>query len=282
MTSLSHSGLQTLQQCPLKYYLSRIQGIERKGTSKGLRRGAAFSDAMEHRNVAKIHEAYAKHIMDANTQAYIDDLLAEEQIVAALYRHHEVAFHDDEREIEFDEPIGQSCYRNRGRIDGVTYRDMDGQRVIDELSEDKLLARWTGPDEAALPLNGQVLRYMNATPTASKIVYRVTPYPNTYKRKDESAKAYADRVTTEVAKKVKKGDYFKVFELTREQLADAMRRYDEDLVKRAAEVEWRTATDNWPGAYGEACKAFGGCEFLPACKREPGYEGYYQQKEERE
>lgn len=279
LTSVSHSSLQILQSCPKRYYFAKIEGVKRKGKTRGQRRGSAFSLALEHRSVGQIYDYYDRLIFDASNQILVDDLVIEREVVAALYERHYAEFSDDFREIMFDLPIGDTGYRNRGLIDGlsVIQRDDLGEVSEDELAEDKLMMMWSKADEAALPMNGQVLRYLGAHPTATALVYRVTKYPGTYRKKDEGAKSYSDRVVADVKSK-KSDDLFKVIRLERSDIADLITRYYEDLPLRVAEVEWRTATDNWPHAWGDPCKAYGGCEFLPACKREPGFEDLYETK----
>lgn len=278
--SLSHSSLQILQSCPLRYLMSRVEGRERLGQTRGRRRGAASSDALEHRDPGKIHDAYDKHLMDAVKQSLVDDLLIERQILEALYRRHVEYFGDDDmREVAFDYEIdGAPGYRNRGRIDGVNTHEENGVIVV-QLEEDKLMQMWGRADENALPLNGQVLRYLGAAEKlfdhadVIQLQYRVTRYPGAYRKVDESPKAYADRVCEGLAKK-KPADLFAVnlIELSDPAVRASVDRYYADLTTYALEEQRRRELGQWPGAYGDACKAYGGCEFLPACKQEPNFE----------
>ena len=291
--SLSHSGLQVLQSCPLRYKMSRIEGRSRIGITRGRRRGSAFSAALEHRDPAKIDELYEAWIMGAVKQRLVDDLTIERQVVAELYRAHADYFgDDDQREIPFEFPIeGAPGYVNRGFIDGMNAsRGSDGELIV-TIEEDKLMMMWGKADEAALPLDGQVLRYLGAAerlwPDAEiELRYRVTKYPGAYRKKDESARQYADKVCAQVREKAEKrrGDLFVVHTL---RLSDAgvraaVDRYHVDLTLYALEEAARRKADSWPGAWGSACKAFGGCEFLRACKQEPGFEVLYEQKESKQ
>lgn len=283
--SLSHSSLQILQSCPLRYQMSRIEGRTRKGITRGRRRGSAFSDALEHRDPAKIEAAYDAWIMDAVSQDLVDDLVIERQVVAELYHAHVSYFgDDDEREIAFDLPIeGAPGYRNRGRIDGVNF---SGSSV--RLEEDKLMMMWSKADEAALPLNGQVLRYLGAAETLYpntdiELRYRVAKYPGTYRKKDENPRSYADRVCAGLREKLAKKPA-ELFVVCTVRLSDpavraSVDRYYRDLTTYALEEKRRRELGHWPGAYGSACSAFGGCEFLPACRQDPGFEVLYDQKE---
>ena len=282
--SLSHSSLQVLQACPKRFYYSRIEGVERKGETRGLRRGKAFSDALEAGGDPQVvSDYYAKRIMDAVTQEYVDDLLIEEAIIIELVQAHAAKFSDDEREIEFDFPIDETGYRNHGFIDAVTFSPSGYM-----LKEDKLLAMWGASEQRGLPMNGQVLRYLGAAPLIwpnaiiAGMEYRVTRWPGTYRRKTESANEFGSRVASTIREKRLDGkldELFSVHFIDFNEAKDRIARYYDDLADRVREVEQRKATDSWPHAFGEACKAFGGCEFLPACMREPGFEELYTTRE---
>lgn len=284
MTSLSHSTLNILQSCPKRYYYSKIENVERLGQTRGRRRGSAFSEALEHRDPSRVYTIYDKLIIDAVDQSYVDDLVCEREIVSILAKLHLDTFNDDEREIGFDLPIdAEGEYRNRGFIDAVTYgTDDESAYVI--LKEDKLMMMWSKADEAALPLNGQVLRYLDAAShiwpdkTCLGMEYRVTKYPGTYRKVSESASEYAARVCDQLRSK-KTDELFVTMFIAYDDVAEQVAEYRKDLTTRLAEVSWRTANDAWPQAWGDACKAYGGCEFLPACKREPGFQSLYQTKE---
>lgn len=284
MPSLSHSSLQILQSCPKRFYFSKIENVKRKGETRGQRRGKAFSDALEAGGDPQVVvDFYAKRIIDAVEQSYVDDLMVEEAILCELVQSHTAKFTDDEREIEFDLPIDETGYRNHGFIDAVTFSPSGHV-----LKEDKLLQMWARADIAALPMNGQVLRYLGAAaviwPNApiAGMEYRVTKWPGTYRRKDESAREFGARVAGVLRKERQDGkldDRFSVHWIGFDDSKDRIQRYYDDLADRVAEVKQRTDADQWPHAFGEACKAYGGCEFLPACLREPGFEDLYETKQ---
>lgn len=292
MPSLSHSSLQLLQSCPKRFYFSKIENVKRKGETRGQRRGKAFSDALEAGGDPQVVvDFYAKRIMDAVEQSYVDDLLIEEAIIVELVQAHAAKFTDDEREIEFDLPIDDTGYRNHGFIDGVTFSP--GGHV---LKEDKLLAMWMGATERSLPMNGQVLRYLGAAamlwpgePIAG-LEYRVTRWPGARQRKDESAREFAARIAGDIRAKRTSGKLNELFALQPDgspfwigfdESKDRIQRYYDDLAVRVLEVEQRTADDHWPHAFGKACEDYGGCEFLPACMREPNFEELYEKKEKK-
>lgn len=290
--SLSHSSLQILQSCPKRYYFAKVEGVMRKGQTRGRRRGSAFSDALEAGGDPQvIVDTYSKLMLEAVEQSYVDDLIVEESILVELVQAHSAKFSDDEREIEFDLPIDETGWRNHGYIDGVSF----GREGV-VLKEDKLLAMWMGATERTLPMNGQVLRYLGAAAMIwpdKPIVgmeYRVTRWPGARKRKDESAREFAARVAGELRAKRTGGKLDELFALSAtgapfwidfDESKDRIQRYYEDLAVRVSEVEQRTADDNWPHAFGDACAAYGGCEFLPACMREPGFEELYETKTKR-
>lgn len=287
MPSLSHSSLQLLQTCPKRYYFAKVEGVKRKGQTRGRRRGTAFSEALEAGGDPQvIVDFYTKLTHEAVEQSYVDDLLVEEAVLVELVQAHAAKFSDDEREIEFDLPIDETGWRNHGFIDGVSFT---GEGVV--LKEDKLLAMWGRGDEAGLPMNGQVLRYLGAAPLiwpGQKILgmqYRVTRWPGSYRRKDESARDFAARIAGVIRDKRTSNKLDELFALqpdgspmwidfahSRERIG----RYYDDLRLRVDEVQSRTEREDWPHAFGDACKAYGGCEFLPACMREPGFQELYE------
>lgn len=285
LPSLSHSSMQNLQACPKKYYFQKIERVQRKGETRGRRRGKAFSDALEAGGDPHvIVDAYQKLMMDAVDQQRVDDLICEEAILCELVQSHAARFTDDEREIEFRLPIDETGYDNHGFIDGVSFTS-DGH----VLKEDKLLQMWSRSQEAALPMNGQVLRYLGAAPliwpdaVIKGLEYRVTKWPGTYRRKTESAREFAARVASVLREERASGkleDRFSVHFVGFDVVKDQISRYYDDLAVRVREVEARTASGEWPHAFGSACEAYGGCEFLPACLREPGYQELYEVKGE--
>lgn len=287
MPSLSHSSLQILASCPKRYYFAKVEGVSRKGETRGRRRGSAFSTALEQGgSVDAINEFYEARLADAVSQELVDDLLVEQLILVELVQAHSQKFSDDEREVEFRFPIDETGFDNHGFIDGVSF-GRDG--IV--LKEDKLLAMWQGATERALPMNGQVLRYLGAASMlwpGEKIAgleYRVTRWPGARRRVNETARDFGIRVASDLRKKRLEGKLDDLFALRPDgspfwigfdESRDRISRYYDDLADRVHEVKQREALGQWPHAFGSACEAFGGCEFLPACMREPGFQELYE------
>ncbi len=117
--------------------------------------------------------------------------------------------------------------------------------------------------------------------------YRVTRWPGARQKVAESAREFAARVAGDLRKKRTSGKLDELFALGADgkpfwigfdESKDRIQRYYDDLASRVQEVEWRTETDNWPHQFGSMCEAYGGCEFLPACMREPGFQELYETK----
>ena len=147
--SLSHSARATLTRCARKYKYQYVDELEPKGTSKPLRMGSAYSDALEHWTVDAAYDFYAELFMSASNNTDMQYLKEELAVVVALADTYMQLVPKHEREYEFNLDNGFN-----GFIDGY----MDDYTLV----ENKCLSQWNTMREDALALDDQVTGYIAA------------------------------------------------------------------------------------------------------------------------
>lgn len=273
--SLSHSAVDTLNRCARAYKYTYIEKRQRKGERVPLRRGKAFADALEHGTFDQVRPWYEQQIATSMEQERINDLTFEmlilEYLVSEYHNHHEPT---SEREVEFDNPItGASPLRNKGRIDGLI---KTGDSVV--LVEDKLKQMWKRAEEAALPLNRQINRYIVEYEEmyglrVDAVEYRVTKYPSSRPHKGENPTAAAERI-------ISKLDPRKVFlTFTVEPSREGREVYLESLNDAVSRLQQHSETDTWDASGSAlACSEPYPCDFLPRCMNDFGWEWEYEER----
>lgn len=187
LTSFSHSRRKDLKTCARLYFYKHVLKLYPVAIkSQGRRMGDAFAHSLEFEDPAKVWEKYESWIKEG--KADLDELRIEGTIAEVLaegylrmYDGKDSGYTEVIKEREFDHPIGNTGYTNRGKLDALKYDAALDQYVIEE---DKLLNPrfWFNSNELALKLDEQVTGYFWAADKsgkpAHKCEYRVTLKPN--------------------------------------------------------------------------------------------------------
>jgi len=283
--SLSHTAASSFMTCNRKYFYQYILGIQKLGNTPGRRRGGAMALAQEHWDTDVIDGYYEAIIDDLDNLDYVGDLEKEREIVRIMAEGYMRVYRKpDQVEVAFTTPIvdthgNQTDYWNRGYIDAVEVQG--GSHV---LIENKLLSMWTHAHELALQLDAQSTRYIDAARTLLKLnvphlLYRVTKWPGIRQTaKDGSLNGYLTRLREEVNADIeaKAGKYFLEFKLMRSdaQLVD----FRESLSALAEIIKGQAKKELWPLNPGNACAAYGGCDFLALCRQDQGAAELYEHR----
>lgn len=272
--SLSHSAVDTLNRCHRAYHYTYFERVQRIGDRAPLRRGKHFADSLERGEFDTSRDWYMQQIDKTTDQARINELWFEMLVLEYLVRkYREIHEPTDEREVEFDNPIDGTDIRNIGRIDGLIQRT--GGVV---LVEDKLKQMWKRAEEWALPLNRQINRYIVEYEKAHDqpvfgVEYRVTKWPSSKPKKDETVPDAVKRITGNM-----KDDavFLRFFVEPNEEGRTV---YEESMREAVRMVNANLDSGEW-NASGSAlaCSEPYPCDFLNRCKNEIGWQWEYEER----
>lgn len=297
MELLTQTKRRDFKNCRRYYFLRHEQHLTTRWPKAGRRKGAAFADGLfamkEGRGSAQaIADRYAE--IEPRDQAMADEMEFERVVlpvlIGAYVWHYEQT---EQRELEFSHPLvhprtGRSSrsFRRAGKIDGL-YQTGGTDAV---LIEDKLVGALQGSMIKRLPLDEQLLEYVDALVANGwgvRVDYRFTRWPSIGLKKAkefvskpnvpaESLDEFSARLAADIQERP---DFYFVNELLvfpKEALEEYRAErwvVGTDILhaRRLAKVEGPAAFYKNP----TRCTEWGGCEFLPLCSGEAGAEDLY-------
>ena len=286
---LSHSSLSTLLACQQRFHWHYDERLRPAVTKPSLALGRAFAHALE---VNDPDEAYLMVKRDAEVEREAAEgnpwIVApgEDEVAAGAQTAREAArcyltaygFHGTTREMELRARIRNPAENGRyslshdllGRVDAV---DLEHGVMI----EDKLAGQvQRGNLASRLRLDRQVsigcyLIWRCTGVEIREVQYRITLKPAIRQRKDEAHDDYLVRIAYEYHTRA---DHYLICEpVTRDR--DDYLRLEQELWRWAETVRDARRDGVWPRNTA-ACLDYGGCSFLAACSREPGWEHQFQ------
>ena len=279
--------------CPRKFYLRNIARLEPVGVSKGIRRGKVWANALEYASVnhespdlLRELEAYiADEYTEMETRGpeegreHTFEMLCLQVLVAGYLGTYGA---QGWREIEYESPLynpqtGMPSRRFslRGRIDGLW---AEGETAV--IVEDKLVSQIQGVTIEALPMNAQLLEYVDILAAhgfrSVTVDYRMTRFPSigVREKQGETVDQFVVRLADDV--KARPEFYFvrEVVGVDDSQLAE----YRQDRWQKALAIGEAMRTGNWYRSTSR-CRDFGRCSFLPLCSGQLGAEGMFRERQ---
>lgn len=281
--ALSHTRIGVLLSCQEKFrwrYEEHLQPVVKRAP---LEMGAAFAHALEHHDpqagFTRLMESHADQQTLHAGNPWIavpsreDAEIAATTVLAAsgayLARYPAESI---EREVTMrarlrnpDTGAWSHTFDVQARIDGLA-----GDRLI----EDKLLSRVDDVTPRRLTLDRQVtlgayLHWRTTGQEIREVAYRITRKPSIKRRRGEGHDAFLERLVDDYQQRP--DFYLHEFALTR--TASDFERLEAELWAWAEQIRQARLRGTFPRNTG-ACTEFGGagCEYLPACAREPGWE----------
>lgn len=281
---LSHSRINTEATCPRKAYLHYDLRLEPNVRSAALRIGATLADALEQGVVpaieamwtqweASVRRAEGNPWIKATPRAALEK---DEAMVRGAYRGYIDVYGQptsDAREVEYRAPIDGTPYHLLGRADAVR-EQVDGLVVIED--------KWRAKRQTMTALDQQ-LRYsawgLTATQEKRPVEFRYRQHtkPAIKQKRGEDWADFLLRLEENQSDPKKfHEDVIYVHELPRDAdsdsvfiPSDSVDQVPAELRAWATTVAMRHAVGNHPPVTSR-CDDFGGCEYLPICRGEPG------------
>lgn len=290
---LSHSGLSTLLTCEQKWMWDYEERLEPAVTAAPLQLGGAFAKALETgdpldggKAVMEDAAQQAERAAESPWVAAPDDEQTEigAQIVMCAARAYLNRYgHSERREVEMRARIRNPATGGRyslthdllARVDGL---DVEAATLI----EDKLSGSvQRGNLAQRLRLDRQVsigcyLVFRTTGVMIEEVRYRVTLKPGIRRRKDESHRAYLDRIAADYESRP---EHYLIEEVATRTENDFLR-LERELWRWAERVRDARRDGVFPRNTG-ACHEYNGCRFLAACADEPGWRHQFVTKSER-
>lgn len=301
---LSHTKLSRFLNCPRKFeheYVSRLELIERPAA---LELGKAFQLSIEHNNPAfgaiALREGYTDEDDDVvfearriNTQDDEDRLRRDETMVeaaAGLYLSRWPAPTTEHREYEYLVRL-RSPYTGhysqtfdlKGYADGIVYRPDKEHATHLELIENKFVGQVDSRTIRRLPLDRQVTLACYALWRATGLEvrachYRLIKKPSIKQKQNESIDQFCERLAADYADPERR-DFYSHEESLFRSAADLLR-VEAELWEWADMMRAQAKRRLYPRNT-SMCHEYGGCAFISLCSNEPGAEGLYRRKPER-
>ncbi|HTE63664.1 MAG TPA: PD-(D/E)XK nuclease family protein [Solirubrobacteraceae bacterium] len=292
---LSHSSIGTFLACQQKWNWSREHQLEPAVTAKPLAMGRAFAHALEHGDPdagetslrdearAETERAAGSPWITAPDDREVD---VQATVVREAARAYLAAYgtHDATREVELRARIRNPAQGGRYSLthDIVCRLDaLDAANAV--LIENKLQGRIDRVNAPArLRLDRQVtigtyLAWRCLGIEITEVRYRVTKKPGIRQTQKESFDDYLARIAQEYA--TKPDDYLSEEIVTR--TPDDFLRLEQELWTWAESIRAARRSGVWPRNVAH-CSDHGGCAYLSACSREPGWEHQFITRPERE
>lgn len=291
--SLSHTSLGVFLACQQKWNWSREQRLEPAVTATPLAVGRAFADALEHNDPDMGERALREHAaveaaraagnpwLTAPDQADVD---VQATIVREAARAYLAAYgaHGVTRELAMRVRVRNPAVGGRysqtadvtGRVDVIS----------DDLTlvfEDKLRSRI---DKALLPKQLRLDRQVTINVylcwrvhgVIPRVKYRVTKKPGIKQRQNETLDAYLQRIADDYRDRP---DFY-LHEEDVERTPMDLLRLEQELWAWSEQLRVARASGVFP-RNPDSCDRYGGCAFLAACTREPGWETQFVERPRR-
>ncbi len=301
MEVLTHTKRRDFKYCRRYFYLRHEQGLTLRAQKAGRRKGTIFAHALE--AVRKAHECeyslstegiIRKEVRDSYSRLIdlgqirtedMEDIDAEEvkvRVMALVYT--QIYGVGPRREIEFRLPLknpesGRSSrsFILGGKMDGL--KKAGGEEDVLEIVEDKFTSQIQKSMIESLPLDDQASEYVTACMAHgydANVLYRHTRVPGInpkgpkmYVTKDdypgETMEEYEARLLLDVNER-------RDFYFHEERLVFPTDHLGDYVLGRwqvAQDILLARRTGRWYTSPGK-CLDYGGCAFLPLCKRRSG------------
>lgn len=276
------SRLKTFQVCPMKESLRYREKLAPIKTRSALAFGTAIHKGLETRSIEEALDVldgiYPK---DQEEQDELDLARCSIQALLTNYFERYPAFEEHEPEKLFKMPMktqrGSSTSMDiAGKIDDLA--KIDGRYWIVEY---KTASRLDSSYFDRLYVDSQITMYMYAMTRlgydVAGVIYRVIRKPALRRMKNETIKAFLDRITEDIAKRPE--FYFEERQLYRSK--DDLKQFERDLYLQAR-LSNTLHKSGCSFQYSTACSMYGACEYLPLCMNENGADALFEYREPNE
>lgn len=288
---LTQTKRRDFKNCRRFFFLRHERHLTTRWAKTGRRRGAAFAEGLYAARMPEPVEETLEAVyseIEPRDQVMADDMEFEQAVLLVLILAYIERYEQTEqRELEFSHPLvnpstGRSSrsFRRAGKIDGLIRTGQTDAILI----EDKLVGALQEPMISRLPLDEQILEYVDALVANGwgvRVDYRFTRWPSIGLHK---AKSFAtkpnipaetlDEFSARLAADIReRPDFYFVQQLLvfpKEALVEfRQERWDvaQDLLLTRRTGRWYKSPSR--------CTEWGGCEFLPLCSGEAGAEDLY-------
>lgn len=294
---ITNSRMKMHNDCPMREYLRYIECLAPKGRREPLMVGSAFHKGLEHWDIAPaLAELDRYQPASQEDQDRKDIMMATTEAMLKTYFERFAPFGEGFKPEEiFDlpiiDPLGRQSRRWRlsGKMDGQ-YFDQDGNLWLVEY-------KTTGANDMEeylrnLKLDGQVTLYLYALMRMTGqvpvgCIYRIVRKPNirrssTQKNGLESVESYTRRIAEFYPGKAAAG------ELDKWMIEEKVYRAPAEIIAFTDEL-WEFVQEwTWKNRRGihrrntNTCSDFAGCEYLPICLQEAGWQALYERREPHE
>lgn len=287
--ALSHTRLGSLLACPQRYFWRYEKGLEPAVKRVALEMGSAFAHALE------VNDPFAgSDMVLARWADAVDEnagnpwivLPSEEdaEVTATTVRAAARAYLDHFGHADVQREVTMRA-RLRNPETGAYSKTFDVQARIDGLAgdrliEDKFVGRVDPVTERRLLLDRQVtigtyLIWRTTGELIRDVSYRMTKKPSIRRKQGESHNEFLHRLERDYAERP--DFYLQEFTLTRGP--DDFLRLEAELWDWAESIRRHRRASVFPRNTA-ACSDFGGCEFIDACVRAPGWESQFVERGE--